>query len=146
MQNTTVSPALDSGNGQMKALQWISAILSGLVVITALVIGEGFFGGRATLIEDHGYLGNVIFVLAIVQLGLALLQYQKKALGAKQMILNMLLIVLLFGQIGLGYAGSRSGVANALVWHLPLGVLIMGVATFNSALFWLRPSNEAISA
>jgi quinol-cytochrome oxidoreductase complex cytochrome b subunit len=130
----------------MTALRWISAILSGLVVLTALVIGEGFFGGNATLIEDHGYLGNVIFALAVVQLILAFLQHQKGTVGRNHLLLNGLLIIALFAQIGLGYSGSRSGAAGALVWHLPVGVLIMGISTLNAALFWMRPNRETIAA
>lgn len=144
MQNST--QAQTSGSGQMSALRWISAILSALVVVTAFVIGEGFFGGKATLIEDHGYLGNAIFALAVVQLVLAFLQYQKGTVGRNHLLLNGVLIILLFAQIGLGYSGSRSGAANALVWHLPVGVLIMGVSTLNSVLFWVRPSNTAVTA
>jgi cytochrome b561 len=142
MQNST--PTTETGNGQMTALRWISAIVSGLVVITAFVIGEGFFGGNATLIEDHGYLGNAIFALAAVQLILAFLQYQKGTLGRNHLLLNGLLIVALFAQIGLGYSGSRSGAANALVWHLPVGVLIMGLSTLNAALLWTRPNRTPI--
>ncbi len=133
-------------NGQLMALRWISVVLSALVVITALVIGQGFFGGTPNLIVGHGHLGNLIFVLAAAQLMLAFLAYQKGTVGRNHLLLNGLLIVLLFAQIGLGYSGSRSGAAGALVWHLPLGVLVMGVSTVNAVLFWQRPHGERIAA
>lgn len=143
MQNSIHPP--ESKNGQMTALRWVSIVLSALVVITALVIGEGFFGGRAQFIEDHGYLGNVIFIFAVAQIALAFLQYQKGVVSRNQLILSGLLILLIFAQIGLGYSGSRSGAANALVWHLPVGVLIMGVSTVLAVLFWTQPQRTAIS-
>ena len=39
-----------AGNVQMTALRWISLIISALIVITALVIGQGFFGGASGVI------------------------------------------------------------------------------------------------
>ena len=144
--STPPNTASSVGNGQMSALRWISLILSALVVITAFVIGEGFFGGKASLIQDHGYLGNAIFALAAVQLAIAFLQFQKGTVGRNHLLLNGVIIILLFAQIGLGYSGSRSGAANALVWHLPVGVLIMGVCTVNSVLFWVRPSRQPVTA
>ena len=127
-----------AGNGQLTALRWISAIISGLIVTTALVVGQGFFGGTARLITDHGSLGNLIFALASVQLVLAFLGYQRGVVGRKHLLLNGFLIILLFAQIGLGYSGSRSGASGALVWHLPVGVLAMGAGTLNASLFWIR--------
>lgn len=124
----------------MTALRWLSVAISALIVITAFVIGEGFFGGSPGLITDHGYLGNLIFALAAVQLMLAFLGYQKGTVGRNHLLLNGLIIILLFAQIGLGYSGSRSGAAGALVWHLPVGVLAMGVSTLNAVLFWVRPN------
>jgi len=143
MQNSI--PTSETRNGQMTALRWVSVVLSALVVITALVIGEGFFGGRARLIEDHGYLGNVIFIFAVVQIVLAFMQYQKGIVNRNQLILSGLLILLIFAQIGLGYSGSRSGAANALVWHLPVGVLIMGVSTVLAVLFWTQPQRNTLT-
>jgi len=143
MQNSI--PTSETRNGQMTALRWVSVVLSALVVITALVIGEGFFGGRARLIEDHGYLGNVIFIFAVVQIVLAFMQYQKGIVNRNRLILSGLLILLIFAQIGLGYSGSRSGAANALVWHLPVGVLIMGVSTVLAVLFWTQPQRNTLT-
>lgn len=127
----------------MTTLRWISVIVSALIVITALVIGQGFFGGAPGLIIGHGHLGNLIFMLAAVQLALAFSAYQKGSVGRNHLLLNGFLIVLLVAQIGLGYSGSRSGAAAALVWHLPVGVLAMGVSTLNAVLFWVRPSTAS---
>ena len=132
-----------AGNAQMTALRWISLIISALIVITALVIGQGFFGGAPGLITGHGHLGNLIFMLAAVQLALAFLGYQRGTIGRNHLLLNGFLIILLFAQIGLGYSGSRSGATGALVWHLPVGVLAMGVSTLNSVLFWIRPGTTS---
>jgi hypothetical protein len=143
MDTHRTSGSANAGNAQMTALRWISLIISALIVITALVIGQGFFGGSARLITDHGSIGNLIFMLAAVQLVLALLGYQRGIVGRNHLLVNGLLIILLFVQIGLGYSGSRSGASAALVWHLPVGVLAMGVSTMNSVLFWVRPSTTS---
>lgn len=141
--HTAGSP--DSGNGQMTALRWISVVISALIVITALVIGQGFFGGTPSLIIGHGHLGNLIFMLAAVQLALAFFAYQKGAVGRNHLLLSGFLIVLLFAQIGLGYSGSRSGATDALAWHLPVGVLAMGVSTLNAVLFWIHSDRTSFT-
>ena len=132
-----------AANGLMTTLRWISVIVSALIVITALVVGQGFFGGAPGLIIGHGHLGNLIFMLAAVQLALAFAAYQKGSVGRNHLLLNGFLIVLLVAQIELGYSGSRSGASAALVWHLPVGVLAMGVSTLNAVLFWVRPGTAS---
>ena len=143
MQNSTAPP--DTSNGQLKALRWISTVLSILVVLMAFMIGEALFGGQMDLVQDHGYLGNAIFALAVIQVVLAFLQYQKGVVSRNLLLLSGLLIILLFGQIGLGYTGT-SGTTEAIVYHIPLGVLIMGVSTVNAVLFWVQPRQEPVVA
>lgn len=133
-----------SGSGQMTALRWISVVLSVLVILMAFMIGEALFGGQMDLVKDHGYLGSGIFVLAVVQLVLVFLQFQKGTVSRNLLLLSGLMIILLFGQIGLGYSGT-SGTPKAIVYHIPLGVLIMGVSTILAVLFWTQPQRTSIA-
>lgn len=130
----------DSSSGIMNGLKWLSVAMSGLVVVMALLAGQGFFEAQPGLITGHGHLGNGIFALAAVQLVLAFLGYQKGLIGRNHVLLNGVIIILLFAQIGLGYAGSRNNIGSAVAWHLPNGVLLMGATTMNAVLFWVRSS------
>src|SRR5690625_608750 len=96
-----------TSSGQMTALRWTSVILSISCVVTALLIGQGFFGGSSGLITDHGYFGNVIFVLGVLQIGLAFSCLQNGAVDRNLLLLSGLILIALFAQIGLGYMGHR---------------------------------------
>lgn len=132
--------------GQLKALQWTATLLSASIVLTALMIGQGIFGGSSGLITDHGYFGNVIFILGIAQVGLALFCWQKNVISRNLVILSGLVLIALFAQIGLGYMGHRSGIKEATVVHFGLGVLSMGLITVNATLFWLAPGRQPNTA
>lgn len=128
---------------EIVALRWVSIVLAALLVVTALMIGQGIFNGTSRLITDHGYLGNLIFLLGAIQLGLAFFAWQKDQLGRGQLLLSAIILVALFAQIGLGYMGHRSGMKDATVVHIGLGVLSMGLVSVNSVLFWLLPRLQA---
>ena len=109
----------------------VAALTAALVLVQALLAGRGWFLD-ADLIEVHGYVGNAVFLAAVVQVGLAV------ALGAPAAVRSQLLLVagaialLTVAQIGLGYAGRESGQAAA--WHVPNGVLIFGLTAYHLAL------------
>jgi hypothetical protein len=126
------------------AIRWLSIILAVGIVTMALVIGQGVWGGERSLITGHGHLGNAIFVLAGIQFVLAVMLYQKKQISATHMVITFALVALLLAQAGLGYSGRSN--SSLISWHVPLGVLLMGIATFNMALSWLRPQSTTLRA
>lgn len=118
-------------------LRWLSVAVAIGVFLMALLIGQGVWGGERGLVTGHGHLGNALFVLAIAQFAVAVVLYQRKALAALPMVLAFTVLVLLFAQAGLGYSGRAD--ASLISWHVPLGVLIMGLSSFTATLAWLRP-------
>lgn len=132
MSPSTTPTALHAG------LRWLSIALALGIVIMATLAGQGLWNGDRSLITGHGHLGNALFVLAIAQFVIAVVLYQRKAIGAPLMMLTFTLLVLLFAQAGLGYVGREN--AEARAWHIPNGVLLMGISTFTVALSWLRPA------
>jgi hypothetical protein len=118
-------------------IRWLSLILAVGIVAMALVIGQGVWGGERGLITGHGHLGNAIFVLAGIQFVIAVMLYQKKQISVTHMVITFALVGLLLAQAGLGYSGRSN--SSLISWHVPLGVLLMGIATFNMTLAWLRP-------
>lgn len=144
MQRSTSNT--ETGSGQVTALRWVSTILGISLVITALMIGQGIFGGTSSLITDHGYFGNAIFALGVIQIGLTFLSWQKGAVSRNFLLLSGLILIALFAQIGLGYMGHRSGIKEATVVHFGLGVLSMGLITIHATLLWMRPRHDAVAA
>ena len=122
------------------AVRFLSIALAIGIVIMALLAGQGLWNGERGLITGHGHLGNALFVLAIAQFVITVVLYQRKRIAATLMVLSFVLLVLLFAQAGLGYVGREN--ADARAWHIPNGVLLMGIATFTVAMAWLRPTTH----
>ena len=137
VNNRTTTEAGATGT-LLTAIRWIASIVTVLIVVMAFLAGRGFFDGQPNLITGHGHLGNGIFMLVAIQIVLAFLLFQKGVVGRNILILNGVIMVLLFAQIGLGYAGSRNHNGAAVAWHLPNGVLLMGASTVNAVLLWAR--------
>ena len=141
-QTSTPAPADHGAGTQLRALRWLAIAISLLIVVMAFLAGRGFFQAEPGLITGHGHLGNGIFALAALQVGLGYLAFQRGMVHRNLVLLMGLILVLLVAQIGLGYAGSRNNNGAAVAWHLPNGVLLMGASTLNAVLLWLRPGGQ----
>jgi hypothetical protein len=124
-------------------VRWLSGITMALVLIQAVLIGQGLFLDDPSRTTLHGWIGNVTFVAAIILAGLSVISVRRGELSRPAVGLSVLVAVLTVVQIGLGYSGRGGGVPAAL--HIPNGVLI---ATLLAALltvsFWPSPSAEQI--
>ena len=103
--------------------RWIAGILSLLILVQALLAGQGWFIDPG-LIRIHGWVGNATFVVALVLAGLAVAT--RRIRTSVDLGLAVVLLVLLIAQIGLGYSGRES--AGAASWHVPNGVLVFGLS------------------
>ena len=99
----------------------LSVLLLVLVLVQAALAGQFLFSGGS--IAVHGYIANGSFAVGLVLLVLTILARLPRGVLA----LVAVLVVVLFAQVGLGYAGRTSGTAASL--HVPLGVLTFGVST-----------------
>ena len=120
-------------------VRWLSAITMALVLIQAVLIGQGLFLGDPSQITLHGWIGNLTFVGAIVLAGFVAICVRRGELNRSALGLGVVIALLTVAQIGLGYSGRGGGTPAAL--HIPNGVLI---ATLLAALltvsFWPSPS------
>jgi uncharacterized membrane protein len=120
-------------------VRWLSGITMVLVLLQAVLIGQGLFLGDPSRIALHGWIGNLTFVGAIVLAGFVLICVRRGELSRSALGLSLLIALLTVAQIGLGYSGRGGGMPAAL--HIPNGVLI---ATLLAALltvsFWPSPS------
>lgn len=101
----------------------------------ALMAGRALFGTWDITI--HGWVGNGIFVLVVANLALAL--YTRA--GLRDLGLAVALFALTFAQIGLGYVGRDT--LEAAAWHVPNGVLLMAISTFQYAALRFAPTAPA---
>lgn len=104
----------------------LAGVIAVIVVALAFLAGRFLFLGDL-VIELHGYIGNTVFLLALISLGLGLVD---KADGG-QLAVAGLIALLTFSQIGLGYVGRET--ADAAAFHIPNGVLLMGLSGYQFA-------------
>jgi hypothetical protein len=100
-------------------LAWAIALL---VLVQAALAGQWMFqGGDITV---HGILGNTTFALTVLGVVLTVV----RRLPGRVFALAVALVALTFAQVGLGYVGRET--AAAASWHVPNGVAIFGLATY----------------
>ena len=133
-----VQQATSSPSGLATGLRVSTVVLAVSVLIQAWLGSSGFFQGEPGRIDIHAMLGNFMFLVAIVQVGLAFYAMPKGLASRNLLILAGVTVVLLIAQIGLGYSTRDS--IYALAWHLPNGVLLMGVTTVAAGLAWNEPA------
>ncbi|HLT16741.1 MAG TPA: hypothetical protein VK007_08560 [Acidimicrobiales bacterium] len=122
MSTAAPSPALATAH------RVVMVLLPLLVLVQAAMAGQHLYGGQ-DIIEAHGYLGNATFALTVVNVPLALMVRKGDGLAFG---LAVALVALTFAQVGLGYVGRET--ADAAAWHIPLGVTILGLASFQLSL------------
>ena len=99
-----------------------------LVLIQAVIAGNyERFGYGSWSIVPHGILGNVSFLLAVAAMVLTIVGKLPKRL----LTIAVVLVVLMTAQIGMGYSVENNETLGA--WHIPLGVLIFGLAVWQSS-------------
>jgi len=97
-----------------------------LVLVQAAIAGQHLFEGAS--ISVHGVLGNISFALTLVGVALALL----RRCTAIVFFVAVALLAMAFAQVGLGYVGRET--LSAAAWHIPNGVAIFGLTTYQLAL------------
>jgi hypothetical protein len=117
-----------------RVLAWLSVAL---VFVMAVLAGHStrLFGSGD--IEVHGFLGEILFAFAVVMVVLAFMTQTRGIVVA----MSVAFAALCFAQVGLGFVGRDT--IEAAAWHIPNGVLIMGVGV--AQLFLILPGRAGTS-
>ncbi len=128
--STSTSPGSSAAprSGALSAYRALAHVLPVLVLIQAWMAGSSNVLFGSLDIVTHGMVGNGTFLLALIVLALALVSRA----GGPAVVVAGVLVLLMFAQIGLGYIGRDT--ATAAAWHIPNGVLIFGLATYQITL------------
>ena len=111
--------------------RWGTLVFVAAVLIQAFLGGRGFFLDR-DILTVHGRIGDLLLLVSIAHLVVGVIAYRKRQLWVAPLGVSVLLVVLVFVQLSLGYGGEES--ATAAAWHLPNGVLIFGLTVTNAFL------------
>lgn len=120
--------------------KWLTIITALGMLVQAVLGGQGsFYGGHRGLLTGHAQVGNIFFLLVVIQAFLSFQLSTGRIIPRWILGLNLVQIVLVVAQIGLGYS-SRSNIAT-IAWHIPNGVLLMGTSTTLAVLAWSRTTS-----
>ncbi len=120
------------------AYKWLAIVMTVGILIQAILASQGLFENHHDLITGHAQLGNLIFVLSVIQIFIAFNLVNAKLFPPAILYLNGLQAVLILIQIFLGYQTRDD--ASAVAWHIPNGVLLMAIATTLAVIAWFRPT------
>ena len=133
---SAAQPNAGTGSGLMTGLKITSAFLALGLLVQAWLGSSGFYNGNPDLVAMHEWLGNLFIVVAVVQVTLAFFAAPKEPATKGLLYVSGLTVIGAIAQIGLGYAGREN--AGAMAWHLPNGVLLMGLCTMSLLQVWGR--------
>ena len=138
--STSTMPSTASSNSLLTVLRITSIVMALGVLLQAWLGSTGFFQGEPGRIDVHAMVGNFLFLLSIIQAGVAVIAMQRGFPTRTILYLSIATVLLTVAQIGLGYSTRDS--VDALAWHLPTGVALMGLTTVNAVLVYqVRPRN-----
>ena len=115
---------MDTDPRLIRVFQIIAGLIALLILVQATLAGQ-FEHNGADLKGVHATMGNILFMLAIVQLALAWLT--RDAWRYKMVIWSALVLLLIVAQIGLGYGSRDSGDSAAI--HIPVGVFLFALSS-----------------
>ena len=127
----TGEPGSARSSTAVRIYRWGALALVAAVLIQAFLGGRGFFIDHDTL-TVHGRVGDVLLLVAIAHLVVGAVAFRRRRLSRVPLIVSVVLLVLVFVQLSLGYGSEDSRTAAA--WHLPNGVLIFGLTVANAFL------------
>jgi hypothetical protein len=109
----------------VQVLRFVAPLVPLVILVQAFFAGRGLFLDN-DLIDVHGGLGNVTLLLVIVQAALVLFAGLRGSTRIPLIVVSVLLVVLVIVQLAPGYSGRDGGQAAA--WHVPNGVLVLGLS------------------
>ena len=124
-------------NALVRAYPWIAVLMGVIVLAQATMAGRFLFLGD-DLLDVHGRVGDLTFLVVIVLVIGAWLGRQAGVMTNTELMLSGALFVLVIAQLGLGYSDGTTPTA----WHVANGALIAGVAFALITLSFVRQSTR----
>ncbi len=114
-------------------------IVVAAILLQAWLAGSGLFG-TPELFELHGWIGSGVLLLSALAVVLSFVARE----GALVTFGTVILAAGAMSQIGMGYAGRRTGLTALSALHVPLGVALLGLAVALAVLTTIRraPATE----
>jgi hypothetical protein len=121
---------VEPSRGLIGAFKGFCHLATFLVFVQAALAGSFISGEDPDAVDIHEMVGNLLFMVVAVQLVLAFMVRGWSRFNLWAWVFALLILVV--AQTGLGYMGRDNSFPIAV--HVPLGVLIFGLATIISTL------------
>jgi hypothetical protein len=120
----------------------------GLAVLLAIALpvqgwlgSDSFLKANETAKSAHVGLGNTLFLLSVVQVVLIWIFFRERARTAVDVAFAVALPIAIAAQMMLGFSGRKD--PDLRIWHIALGVTLMGVATVFATRSFTRTGGSA---
>jgi hypothetical protein len=123
-----MTAAAKDRSGLLTTYRVLTVVSAVMVLVMAAIAGHSVRMFGSGDIEVHGYLGELLFALSVVMVVLSFLTQTRGVVVGHAVAFA----ALCFAQVGLGFVGRET--LEAAAWHIPNGVLIMGVAVAHLSL------------
>ena len=115
---------METSPNLIRGFQLTAGVVALLVFVQAILAGQ-FVYNEPDLKDVHEVMGNVLFMLAILQIAFAWLS--RDAWRYRMVIWSAVIFALIVTQIGLGYLGRDEPDAAAI--HVPVGVFLFSLTS-----------------
>ena len=115
---------METSPNLIRGFQLTAGVVALLVFVQAILAGQ-FVYNEPDLKDVHEVMGNVLFMVAILQIAFAWLS--RDAWRYRMVIWSAVIFALIVTQIGLGYLGRDEPDAAAI--HVPVGVFLFSLTS-----------------
>jgi hypothetical protein len=125
---------VEPSRGLVAAFKGFCHLATFLVFVQAALAGAFISGEDVDAVDIHEMVANLLFLVVAIQLVLAFMVRSQSRFNLWAWVTALLMLVI--AQTGLGYLGRDDSLPIAI--HVPLGVLIFGLATMISTLAYFE--------
>ena len=125
---------MEPSRGVIAGFKGFCHLATFLVLVQAALAGAFISGEDVDAVDVHEMVGNLLFMVVAVQLVLAFMVRGNSRFNLWAWVIVLLMLVI--AQTGLGYLGRDDSLPIAI--HVPLGVMIFGLATMISTLAYFE--------
>ena len=130
---------METSPNLIRGFQLTAGVVALLVFVQAILAGQ-FVYNEPDLKDVHEVMGNVLFMLAILQIAFAWLS--RDAWRYRMVIWSAVIFALIVTQIGLGYLGRDEPDAAAI--HVPVGVFLFSLTSIVAMLSAMDEKAKAV--
>jgi hypothetical protein len=115
---------IEESGGPVLGYRAVSALTALMVLAQPILAGQFVYGGEPDMKDVHAVVGQSLHITVLIQIILAF--FARRTFGIGLTIYNVVLLVLVTIQAGIGFSNDREVIAI----HIPLGTVLLTLAVF----------------